>query len=706
MEPLSNSEIADIARTAVEDAVDFVESSISMDRIRAQKYYDGEVDFDSETGRSSIVATTIRDTIRQCKPSLMRLFTQAKRPVEFVAQNPAMAQMCENASDYVCMVFENNNGYRVLYDAIHDALLCKVGIVKVYFEQYDDQEHIEYTDLTDQEVQVITSDPSVQVVEQQTRVDMREMPNGEMMQETQTSMRVIRTSRKGKICMDSVPPEEFFVDVNATCIEDAYVCAHRTDMRVADAMDLGITFEALSGLDAFDDDSGEEFERKGYTDDDDDSDDPTMRRVGITEAYMRIDVDGTGNANMHRILLGGSDYSLLKIDPWDEPPFAAFQVDPIPHAFYGMSIADVLFESQDAETVILRGVLDNVALTNNPRQAIIDGSVNIDDLINNEVGGIVRTRQQGAIQPLTVPYVAGQTLSALQYLDQQAEAKSGINAASGGLSPDALQATTAAAVNAIVQQNTSQIEIMARNLAEGGVKRLFKLLLSLVVENSDEQMMARVSGFSYVPMNPRSWDFDMDTVVNVGLGTGQDDTKAAALMQTMQTQKELMMQFGMTNGVVTPMHVRNTIEDLLQIAGIQNSDRYFAPIDPQRNQQIMQGMQQKEQQQQQMQQQQAQQQNNGQALVQAEQIKAQAKMQTDMARLQQQGQIEMAKMQQQQNNQQANMQMEFAQDALDRDLDRDKLDADILLKAADLLGKYGIPVDVAQIYALMNAPRS
>jgi hypothetical protein len=199
MEPLSNSEIADIARSAVEDAVDFVESSISSDRIRAQKYYDGEVDFDSETGRSSIVATTIRDTIRQCKPALLRLFTQSKRPVEFVAQNPRMAQMSENASDYVCMVFENSKGYRVLYDAIHDALLCKVGIVKVYYENYDQQEYVEYTNLTDQEMQVIVADPGVEVVEQQTVIENQEMPDGQVVEQSYHSKRNVKNHQRGNI---------------------------------------------------------------------------------------------------------------------------------------------------------------------------------------------------------------------------------------------------------------------------------------------------------------------------------------------------------------------------------------------------------------------------------------------------------------------------------------------------------------------------
>jgi hypothetical protein len=367
-------------------------------------------------------------------------------------------------------------------------------------------------------------------------------------------------------------------------------------------------------------------------------------------------------------------------------PFVSFCADPIPHAFFGQSIADVLFAEQDSSTVILRGILDNTALVNNPRLEILDGAVNIDDLLNNEIGGIVRSKQLGSVAPLVVPFVAGQTLEALNYLDRNSDKKTGVNAASNGLTPDALGGNqTATAANAMVSANNATLELMARNLAEGGVTELFKRILKLVIENATPDMMQKVSGDSFVQFDPSTWEVDMDVQVNVGLGTGNEMQKMAALGQAMMAQEKIVAQFGLANGIVGPKEIINTMTDLLRMSGVQNSDRYFQPIDDQKEQQLIQMAQQA--------QQAAQQQGDpSQALVQAEQVKAQNQMQIKSAELQQKGQLEMQK-----------LQAQFAQDAQDRDIKRDELDAKIAIEQAKLSNKQAL--DEASLYAKINAPR-
>ena len=451
-------------------------------------------------------------------------------------------------------------------------------------------------------------------------------------------------------------------------------------MRVGDLVAMGYDFEEvkdLSGLEHSDTFSEvEEYERRGYETDyaEEDIQDPSMRPVAVTEAYMKIDVNGTGVAQMHKILMGGNQYKLLDYEPCSHLPFAVFEVDPEPHTFYGRSVADLILNDQDAATAMLRGVLDNVALTNNPRIEIVDGAVNVDDILNNEIGGVIRVKQAGAINPQAVPFVAGQTLSALQYFDQQVEDKTGVTKASTGLSPDSLQATTATAVQATVQAQAAQTEVMARNLAEGGMRQMFKLMLKCMVENVDEEQMMRLQGQSYTPVDPRSWNAGMDVSINVGLGTGREDQKIAVLNQALQTQIQIFQTYGPGNGMVSLTNIRNTLSDILAINGIRNADRYFAPMDPMIEQQMMM---------QQQQAQQGQQADPNAAYLQAEQMKAQAKMQTDQLKLQLEAQKAIA----------------------EDDRKRDEMDQDLLLSAAEIIGKYGTAVDVERIKQLQNAPR-
>jgi hypothetical protein len=624
----------------------------------------------------------------------MRVFLSTDKPVEYVPRGPEDVQAAEQATEYMHYVFNEHNGYRVLNDAFHDALVKKSGIVKVYWDNYQEQETYDFENLNEMEYRVITMDDDVEVIESTKRVEMTIDEMGMEIESPYYDLKIARYKDVGKICIESVPPEEFFVDRNARSIDEAYAVSHRTEMRIGDLISMGYDYEDvkdLTGLQHSDTFSEvEEFERRGYEEDysDEDIQDPSMRLVAVTEVYMKIDVTGSGIPTLQKVTLGGAAYKLLDYMACSHIPFAVFEVDPEPHTFYGRSVADLIINDQDASTAMLRGVLDNVALTNSPRIEILDGAVNIDDLLNNEIGGIIRVKQPGAIQPQAVPFVAGQTLTALQYLDMEIENKTGVTKASTGLSPDALQNATAAAVNATVQAQAGQIEVMARNLAEGGMRKMFTLMLKVMHENVDEQQMMRVAGAEYVPVDPRSWNVTMDVTVNVGLGTGREEQKLAALMQAFQVQSQIMQAYGPGNGIVSLTQIRNTLADILALNGIRNSTRYFNPMNPQIEQQMM------------MQQQQAAQQQGqqadpqAQAYLQAEQMKAQAKAQTDMA-----------KMQAQMQKDQFKLQLDAQKAAADDDRARDKMDQDLLISAAEILGKYGTAVDVERIKQMQAVPR-
>ena len=680
LKPKSRSEVEGIVQTAISDAVDFVESEISQDRIKAQRYYDGEVDLGYEDGRSKVVATKVRDTVRAVKPSLMRIFLSTAKPVEYVPHGPEDVAMAEQATEFMHHEFTRLNGYRVMNDAFQDALVKKQGIVKAYWMTYPEAEIYTFTDLSDDEYTYLIDGDDVTVIEHSVEmsIDMDEM--GMEMEMPTHSVKLSRQKERGELCIESVPPEEFFVNSDARSLDDAYIVAHRTDMRAGDLIAMGYDPEVVLNLDSFEDGSdmtdAEVLERRGYDMDtsDEDMQDPSMRNVAVTEAYMRIDVDGTGIPVLHKITCGGTAYEMLDFEPCDELPFAKFEVDPEPHTFYGRSLAEIVMDDQDAATSVLRSILDNVAMTNNPRLGIVEGAVNIDDVLNNEIGAIVRMRAPGSVQELTVPFTAGQTLGALTYLDGLVESKTGVSRASMGLDPDAMQSTTKAAVQATVQAAAGQVEVMVRNLADG-MRDLFGIMLRLMSKNVDEEQMMRMNG-TFVPVDPRVWDSSFDVSINVGLGTGREEEKIIALNQALQMQMTVYQTYGPMNGLVSMTNIRNTLADQLAISGIRNADRYFAPITPEIEMQMLQM-------QQQAQAQQGQAPDPNAAFLQAEQIKAQAKMQSDMAKLQLDGQ----------------------KAAASDDLKRDQMAQDLLVDAAKIYGEYGTSVDVARIQAEQDKMR-
>jgi hypothetical protein len=686
LKPLSDDDIEGIARDAVQDAIAFVEAEIAHDRLKAQRYYNGEVDIGEEVGRSKVVATKVRDTIRSIKPSLMRIFLSNENFVEYAPKSPDQIMQAEMATKYVHAKFNEVDGYRVLSDAFHDALLKKVGIVKVYWEEYTESEMYELSNLTDAELTVLAEEDGVEIIEQETEMVMTMNEFGVQIESPVHEVKLMRRSEAGKMCVESVPPEEFFVNREAANIDDCYVCGHRTEMRVGELVAMGYDYDEVADLTGIDYDNtmsdAEQFERRGWDNmagDDESKQDPSMKNVAITECYMKIDIDGTGIPHLHKITLGGGEYKLLDVEPCCTVPFAVFESDPEPHTFYGNSIADLIINDQDAATAMLRGVLDNIAMTNSPRLAMVEGQVNIDDLLNNEIGGIVRMRQAGAVQEMSVPFVAGQTLGALEYYDQVIEQKTGVSRASNGLDPDALQNTTATAVQLTASAGAAQVEVIARNLAEGGMTRLFRLMLENLVKNSPEEELMRLSGEQFVPIDPRVWDTKMRIGVNVGLGTGKEDQKAMALQSALQMQMQIYQTYGAQNGLVTLTNIRNTLADMLALGGMRNADRYYAPMNPQMEQQLI------------MMQQQQQAQNQpqdpnaalAQAQVQAEMIRAQSKAQTD----------------------QMKVQLEAQKAIAEDDRKRDEMDQKLLTDAAEILARYGGQVDVARVKQLQDEPR-
>lgn len=678
LKKLTEDDIKSIASDAVDNAEDFVNSELVENRLKAQRYYDGKVDIGEEEGRSRVVSTKIRDKIRAIKPSLMRVFLSTDKPVEFAPMGPEDAQFAEQATKYVNYKFNTLGGYKVLSDVFADSLLKKCGVVKCYWNVEKKSETYDHQDLPDEEFSLIVNDDRVEVIEHNPSVTIETDEMGMQFERTTHDVKISVTDEYGDLVIESLPPEEFFISSDATSIDDAYAVVHKREVRVGDLVAMGYDFEVVSELTGNDTDNFmdvERFERQNYSfDDDEEPLDPTMRKVIVSEVYMKIDVDGTGVPTMHKILLGGGSDELLDFEPWGDVPFAVFQHDPEAHTWVGNSLADILFSEQDAATAMLRGVLDNVALTNSPRTEIVEGMVNIDDFLNNEIGGVVRTKTAGAINQLTVPFVAGQTLSAVEYFDAQIDHKTGVSAASSGLDPNALSNTTATAVNATVQGAASQIETMARNLAEGGVTQLFKLMMKLTIENCDKIEMMAIAGNDYMPVDPRSWNKEMDVTVNVGLGTGREGERLGALQKALDMQVQIFQNYGVGNGLVGMTEIRNTLADMLALGGLRNIDRYFKPMSAEQEMQMQQ-------------QQQAQQgeppMDQAQAFLQAEQLKAQAKSQTDMARIQ------------------IDAQKAIATD----DRQRDQMDQDLLIKAAEIYGKYQTQVDVQGVKQAQAVPR-
>ena len=476
-----------------------------------------------------------------------------------------------------------------------------------------------------------------------------------------------KQSFRTKWLLDPVPPESFFVNRGATCADDARVIGISQNLEAWEAMQtLGLTEEELADADRDPQLDTEAFERTGSDPTpDEDGIDALSREILVCEAWIRLDADGDGIPELRHIITVGTGYRIVLDEPANFVPLAVFRAELQPHQFFPICMAEDLEQDQDAQTALLRSIIDNAAQVNTPRTAAVEAQVNLEDLINPEIGAVVRTKQPGMIEELSTPFVGGQTLAVLQYLESVAEARSGVTKMSQGISADILQSTPKEAASAMVQGSDARIEMMARNLAETGVKELFLCILrTAMYEMKGPQSVRTLTGFEEV--RPDLWHDQVAINVNVGLGNGRVGEKAMVLSEIAQVQQQIMGILGLDNPLAGWEQLRKTFIDKAKLAGIRNTQDYLPLVAQPMLQQISQKMQQAQAQQKAP--------DPTAGLVEAEKVKGQVQMQIKSAELQQRGQIE-----------QAQLQTELATDMLkakmDDDRARDLADADFAIKA-------------------------
>src|SRR6266436_4264335 len=145
---------------------------LSAERSSALNYYMGNMakDMPAPDGRSKAVSSDVADTIEGLMPPLMEIFASGEEVVQFAPVGPEDVAAAEQETDYVNHVFmQQNPGFLVLYSFIKDALLSKVGVVKVWWECRDEVERETYLDQPDDAFALIVAQSGVEVVEHTER---------------------------------------------------------------------------------------------------------------------------------------------------------------------------------------------------------------------------------------------------------------------------------------------------------------------------------------------------------------------------------------------------------------------------------------------------------------------------------------------------------------------------------------------------------
>ena len=582
MAKMDDYQLSSIVSSEIEDSLNHFDSEYTQERLRAIDFYLGEPLGNEQAGKSSVVDTTFADVVETIMPNLMRVFTSNDQYVRFAPRTAEDVKGAEQATDMANFVINHDNaGYKVLHTWFKDALMFRLGVVKYFWDEVEEVNEEEYNGLSEDELVMLLNDPDVEVVEQnETVTETMLADDGTLIPLDSTyDLSVKVTRRSGKIKIINVPPEEFLVSRRAESLEDAHFIAHRTTMTVSDLVAMGYDqeeIEAHAGSGDLDVDRErvtrfQDLEAATGTD----AADPALREVMYYECIMNVDFDGDGIAERRRICaIGDGGSHILHNEPFDHFPFAVVTPIMMPHRLIGRSIYDMTEDLQVIKTTLMRQYLDSVYSSSMPRVAAVEGQVNLDDLLSATPGGVIRVRQPGMLQAISGAPVGGEIRPLMDYVDSIKENRTGISAASQGLSPDALQSTTASAVAATVRGAQVKMESIARTFAETGMKSLFKGILHLLTKYDNKPRTIRLRN-NFVPVNPAEWDSEFDVVVQVGLGTTDDETKIAFLTQIAAKQEQIIMQLGPNNPIVSMSQYVNTLRSIAEIGGFKDADQFF-----------------------------------------------------------------------------------------------------------------------------------
>ena len=592
---MNEHDFQSVVSAEIEDAVTYIDTDLSPSRAQATAYYRGDPFGNEEEGQSRVVATEVRDTVNAMLPSIMRVFFSSERVVEFMPRGPEDVKAAEQASDYANYVLNQDNpGFMVMYGTFKDSLVRKCGIVKTWWAKNTTVRTEKYTGLDEGTVMLIQQEPGA-VVTVITQYDDPEVAEPQLVMDPMTGqpmmlpvpqlfdVEVKRTIEEGKICVEGVPPEEFLIDRNARDIESAAFVGHRKMATVAELLEMGYDEDLImENISTTDFEYNDEYLRRRPTTTTlgsiNESHNPAMQRALYVEGYMRVDYDGDGIPELRKVCCLGEGYTIVNNEPADLVGFADFPCDPEPHTspLEANSVFDFTKDLQEIKSDILRNTLDSLAQSIHPRTAVVEGQVNMDDVLNNETGAIIRMRAPGMVMPLAQPFVGQAAFPMLEYMDSIKEERTGMSRASMGLNADALQSTTKAAVSATVSASQMRIELTTRILAEG-MKKLFKLILQLSVKHQDKPRMVRMRN-EWVQIDPRAWDATMDVAINVGMGTGDTDQKMQMLGMISGKQEQALMQMGPMNPLVSPAQYANTLRKMVELAGFKDASQFFNAI--------------------------------------------------------------------------------------------------------------------------------
>jgi hypothetical protein len=545
-------------------------------------------DFAANPNQSSVVSTDIQDVVEADMPSLARIFLGSGDVITFQSNTDNEKELAEaeEKTKYVNWIVRNQpESFQVIHNWLKDAEIQKNGVVKYFLEECKEVEEVEYSGLDAMEIDEVIQSLKGSTVDK-VKVEISEQEENEEQQTFDIKFRVTRESEKIRII--NIPPESFLITKNATSIDDANLVGDKVTKTRGELLAEGFKRDIIDLLPCSSDlsDSGTRSARfydqgGSVTDDMTTLSDWANEEVEILDLYAKVDFDGDGIAERRHIMMSGN--TVLVNECFNHVPYASLSAILMPHKAIGRSRAEIVYPTQLKKTALERGMMDNIYMVNNPRN-VVHPDVDLDDLLTVRVNGIVRMDEdttiapQQAIFPLQIPYIGDKTLMTMQYVDQARAQSTGSLLANQGLDADKINKETATRFNGVKDNSDAKIELIARNYAETGFRKLYEGIAWIASRFQNTEQELRVLG-KQLTVKPSAWKYNHYITTNVGLGAGNNERLVESLQGVYAIQQQLAAQGSI---LVDNKDMYNTLKRVIDGLGLPSVQEFFNdPEEPQ-----------------------------------------------------------------------------------------------------------------------------
>lgn len=582
IKPMDDRSFLALLKNERDSADSFINSTgIASQRSKAMKYYQGGKIGNEVLGRSSVVSRDVFETVEWIIPQLIEMFLGPDNAVEFPPQNGEDIEGSEQATDYVnYVVTRQNNAFLIYHDWFKDALIQKTGIVKAYWDIDLTPSTQQYRNLDEDELKILLEPDNVEALEIEQAGSVPVIREGIRTKVPVFNVSVSVRNKEGKVKLEVIPPEHFIVRAGTTILSESPYTAEIFEATRTDLIAAGFDPVLIDKI-KFDDDTrpfliGNQVDAARHHLDGSNlaahigTSHASMKKAKITEAYIQVDRNGDGIAEFLQVF--HDDNTILSEEEVDSNPYIDLTAIRIPHKLIGMSIADIINDLQEIKSVLMRGILDHMYATINGQYAVVEGAVNIQDILDPIPGGVVRQSAPGMVEALAPPNLDPQTFSLLQYVDQLKEDRAGVNKVQQGTDKHVLGSNVATgAMDTAMRAAQQRIAMLGRLFAETGVKELMLRTYKLIRQNETKEQIVRLRD-TFVEVAPFDWMDRKDMLVRVGVGNTSPAQKIAELTLIRDT---MAMAAQADVGVITPQNQYNFMVEMAKASGRRDYDKFF-----------------------------------------------------------------------------------------------------------------------------------